>query len=286
MVPKLEDVPKDVYSLFDPDIDHTINEDNLEEFANNLKDLLRARLQKQERGDRPIRFSALGKKDRQVWMDAHPEPDREERLTPKTYLKFLYGDVIEQLLLLLVKEAGHSVEDTQKQVEVNGITGSIDALIDGVVVDVKSASSFGYKKFEERRVTEEDPFGYVDQLSGYSTVLTPGEDAAWLAMDKVHADICVSPLPYTVIKHHNPVDRIEHLKEVIESETPPELCYQPVPDGKSGNFKLDTGCGYCRHKYRCHPDLRVFLYSTGPRFLTKVVREPDVKEVTGAYLEG
>ena len=146
-------------------------------------------------------------------------------------------------------------------------------------MDVKSASAFGYKKFEEGRVTEDDPFGYVDQLAGYASVLTPGEDAAWFANDKVHGDLCVSPLRSTVIRHHDPAVRIRHLRDVVESETPPELCYEPKPDGKSGNLKLDTGCSYCKHKYRCYPGLRTFLYSTGPRFLTKVVREPDVPEV-------
>lgn len=201
-------------------------------------------------------------------------------------MKFLYGDVIEQLLLFLAKEAGHSVEQEQAEVEVNGVKGHIDAIIDGVVVDVKSASPYGYKKFKEGNVVGEDPFGYVAQLSGYATVLTPGEPAAWLAQDKVSGDICVSPLSATVIRYHPPADRIEHLKKVIESEEPPSYCYELVPDGKSGNLKLDTPCSYCRHKHRCRDGIRTFLYSTGPRFLAKVVREPDVPEVKGLIDEG
>lgn len=285
-MPKLEDLPKDIYNLFDPDVDHECSEDNLNAFANGLKDIMRQRLKKYTPPASPLRFSSLGKPDRQIWFEAHPEPGTKEAMVPKTYLKFLYGDIIEAMLLFLAKEAGHEVEGEQKEVEVEGVKGHIDAIIDGVVVDVKSASSYGYKKFKDRRVTEDDPFGYVAQLAGYSNVLTPGQDAAWLANDKVAGDICISPLPSVVIKHHPPQERIEHLKEVIESETPPELCYQPIPDGKSGNIKLDTGCSYCSHKYRCYPDLRVFLYSTGPRFLTKVVREPDVIEVIGQNYEG
>src|SRR3546814_20158163 len=81
-----------------------------------------------------------------------------------------------------------------------------------------------------------------------------------------------------VIKHHDPQEKITHLKEVIEQEEPPPLCHQPVPDGKSGNLKLPTPCGYCAHKWRCHPDLRAFAYSNGPRYLTKVAKVPDVQE--------
>ena len=280
MLDNLKNLPDDIYKLFDPDVDHIISEENLDTFAENLKAVLRRRTAKQEERTGALRFSALGKPDRQIWFDAHPEPETKEAMPLKTYLKFLYGDVIEELLLLLCKEAGYEVTDEQREVEIDGVKGHIDARINGTVVDVKSASSYGYQKFEQRNVLNDDPFGYVAQLSGYADILTPNEDAAWLAIDKSSADICVSPLSKFVIDDHKPENRIKHLKKVIDSEEIPPLCYEPVPDGKSGNYKLPTPCSYCSHKYRCHPDLRVFIYSTGPRFLTTVARTPEVPEVT------
>ena len=277
---KLQQLPTDIFNLFDPENNHVVNEENLNAFADNLKDILRNRLATQERRTSPLRFSSLGKPDRQLWFDAHPDPVNEETMPPKTYMKFLYGDIIEQLLLFLTKEAGHSVEDEQGKVEVNGVTGSLDAIIDGIVVDVKSASSYGYKKFEAGTVEQDDPFGYVAQLSGYASVKTPGVPAAWLANDKVAGDICVSPLSAITIKHYQPAERIDHLKGVIERDTPPALCHTPVPDGKSGNMMLPTPCSYCKHKKRCHPNLRTFIYSTGPRYLTVVANLPKVYEVT------
>lgn len=275
----LDTLVDDVNSLFDPDLDHEPNEDFLDEFTENLKQLLRTRLRASpRRSGGGIRFSSLGKPDRQVYFDHHPSPD-EEPLLPKTYLKFLYGDVIEQLYLYLAKEAGHSVTHEQAEVEIDGVLGHIDAIIDRTVVDLKSASSYGYKKFEEGTVEQDDPFGYVEQLSGYASVLTPGKEAAWWAVDKSSGDHCIATLKPTVIKHHEPAPRIEHLKKVVESDTPPPLCYEPVPDGKSGNMKLPTPCSYCKHKFRCHPDARLFIYSSGPRYLTTVVREPDVPEI-------
>jgi len=208
-----------------------------------------------------------------------------EKLSPKTFFKFLYGDVIEQLVLFLAKEAGHDVERHQEEIEVDGVKGHIDAIIDGVVVDVKSASPFGYKKFERNAVVFDDPFGYVQQLAGYANVLTPGEKASWVAFDKVSGEICVSDLSSSIIKDHDPVQRIAHLKEVIASDEIPPLCYLPEPDGKSGNLKLPTPCSYCPHKQRCHPKLRTFLYSNGPRFLTHVAKLPEVPEVKAAVLE-
>jgi len=280
----IETVAEDIYALFDPSVDHEVSEDNLEAFCENLKDLLQRRLKAQDDGSaRPVRFSALGKPNRVVWYDAHPEPGTKEPMTPQTYLKFMYGDMIEQLLLFLVKEAGHVVEAEQGGVEINGVTGSIDAIIDGTLVDVKSASSYGYQKFKDKRVTEDDPFGYVAQLSGYANVLTPGKDAAWLAMNKENGAICVSPLNSTIISHYPPEERITELQEVIAKPEPPERCFEPVPDGKSGNMKLGTNCSYCSHKFRCYPEVRVFLYSNGPRYLTTVVRLPDVYEVPRDY---
>lgn len=280
MTKQLKDLPQDVYNLFDPNTDHEANEELLDEMCENLKQILRLRLKASSRREGgAIRFSALGKPDRQVWFDSRPESEVDEPLLPKTYLKFLYGDVIEQLYLYLAKEAGHEVKDEQREIEVDGVKGHIDAIIDGTVVDLKSASSFGYKKFEAGTVEQDDPFGYVAQLAGYASELTPGEDAAWWAVDKSSGDNCITTLSKTTIKYHNPKERIEHLKEVLKSEEPPELCYEPVPDGKSGNLKLPTPCSYCKYKYRCHPDARLFLYSSGPRYLTKVAKEPNVPEV-------
>lgn len=281
-MPEITTIPEDIYGLFEPDADHVCNEENLRVFADNVKDIFRQRLGKYTPPKTPLRFSSLGKPDRQIWFDAHPVEGGKEALSGKTYLKFLYGDLIEQMLLFLCKEANHHVEEEQAEVESQGVYGHIDAIIDSTVVDVKSASPFGFQKFKEGSVLSNDPFGYVAQLAGYANVLTPGKEAAWLAMDKVSGEICISKLSPVVIRHHPPAERIEHLKKVIASDQAPELCYQPIPDGKSGNYKLDTGCSYCSHKFRCHPGLRTFIYSNGPRFLTTVSRLPDVPEVIKA----
>ena len=274
-MPNLRDIPQDIYNLFDPAHDHKVCEENVEWAGEQFKELLRVRLREREPST-ALRFSGLGKPDRQVWYIA--KETEAEPMPPKTYFKFLYGDVIELLILFLAKESGHTVERTQEQVEVDGVKGHIDAVVDGTV------SPYGYKKFADNNVLADDPFGYVQQLAGYASVLTPGEDAAWLAFDKVSGDICVTTLSASVIAGHDPATRISHLRNVISSDEPPDRCYPDVPDGKSGNRKLGTACSYCAFKHECWPGLRTFLYAGRPRFLTTVVREPDVMEVT--RLEG
>ena len=271
----LDTLIPDIYELFDKG--HECSEENLDSFAESLKIILRERLKAYgEERAATLRMSNIGKPDRQLWYEVTGE--KGEPLPPEAKLKFLYGDIIELMLLFLAKEAGHSVEALQAEVEVDGVKGHIDAIIDGVVVDVKSASPFGFKKFESNSVVQEDPFGYTQQLAGYADVLTPGESAAWLALNKVDGDMCLSTLSSSIIADHKPAPRITHLKEVIASDEPPERCYPAVEDGKSGNMKLGTGCSYCAFKKHCWPGLRGFAYSGGPRYLTNVVKTPDVPE--------
>lgn len=279
MPKELSTLPEDILALFNPDEHHEPNEENIEWVVEEFRNLLKTRLRERDQNSNPLRFSSLGKPDRQLWYSAQKDVQGEP-MTAKTYFKFLYGDVIELLVLFLAREAGHSVERTQEEIEVDGVKGHIDAIIDGVVVDVKSASPFGYKKFEQNGVLDDDPFGYVQQLAGYASVLTPGESAAWVAFDKVGGDICVANLSSSIIADFDPAQRIAHLKEVVAQPEPPPRCYPDLPEGKSGNRKLGTGCSYCAFKNRCWPGLRTFLYSNKPVFLTHVERTPKVPEVT------
>lgn len=238
-------LPDDIYHILADTTDHEVNEINVEEAGESFKNLLRQRLTKREvaRGEAVLRFSALGKKDRQLWYAANM-PEVAEKMPGKQNFKFLYGDVIELLLIFLAMEAGHDVQDNQRKVEVNGVKGSMDATIDGVVVDIKSASSFSFDKFKSGAYVFDDPFGYVSQISGYANAI--GNDrAGFLVADKVHGDIAFVELDKAYIEGNKPEPRIAHLRNVIASETPPKRCYDSVPEGKSGNMKLGIGCSYC-----------------------------------------
>lgn len=57
-----------------------------------------------------------------------------------------------------------------------------------------------------------------------------------------------------------------------------------MEDGAYGNRKLGVECSYCPFKVDCWQDvndgsgLRKFIYSSGPRWLTVVKKEPNVME--------
>jgi hypothetical protein len=278
-------VPADIYALLADSADHEVSEENVEWAGEVFKDLLRSRLKRREevKGEAVLRFSSLGKQDRQLWYAANM-PEKAEKFSGKQLFKFLYGDVLEVLLLFLTKEAGHEVTHLQHEVDVDGIKGHMDAVIDGVPVDCKSASPFSYQKFADGTFTFDDPFGYVPQLSGYAHALGRTDRAGFLVCDKVHGDICFAELDEVTIEGNSPGPRISSLRGVLAQEQPPERCYPDQAEGKSGNRKLGISCSYCPFKDECWKDanggkgLRKFVYARGPVWLTNVAREPKVEE--------
>jgi hypothetical protein len=231
--------------------------------------------------DFTLRMSNVGKPQRQLWFEKRDEDTRGDINAP-TQIKFLYGHILEELVLMLARMAGHEVSDEQKEVTVNGIVGHMDCKIDGQVVDVKSASKFAFTKFKNGTLSSDDPFGYLGQLAGYEKA-EGTDEGGFLVINKESGELCMF-CPDDLDKP-NIDTTINSLKSNLELDKPPELCYTPVPDGKKGNMRLPKGCSYCKYKHECHKDandgagLRTFKYSTGYAYLTKVVAEPKVEEV-------
>jgi len=198
-------------------------------------------------------------------------------------LKLRFGDLIENLLLSLAKAAGHTVEGGQDEIVVDGIVGHRDAVIDGVTIDVKSASSPSFKKFEKNELRVDDPFGYIQQLTGYvygakdDPKVTDKTGGAFLVMDKTLGHICLDYYDLTPELHLFP-SRLVATKMMATMKTEPHREFDPVPDGKSGNMKLPAACSYCDYRKECWKGLRTFIYSSGPVYLTKVANLPKVPE--------
>ena len=72
-----------------------------------------------------LRMSNIGKPDRQLWFDINSDNGSSE-MPASLYIKFLYGHLLEVLILFFVKLANHKVEDEQKEVSVSGIKGHMD----------------------------------------------------------------------------------------------------------------------------------------------------------------
>jgi len=257
----------------------------VEKFGENVKELMRNEFGGKKRDGRKLRMSNIGRDDRYLW-NVYNDVEKADEIQGHTYVKFLYGHLIEEMLLFLTKAAGHEVTDEQKKCEVNGITGSMDCKIDGIVTDVKSVSTYGFRKFKDGTLAYDDPFGYIGQIKGYAYA-EGATKFGWLAMDKQNGHLTYlmydsedTQAPVYDLISYDIKERIDHVKKLVEQPTPPDVCYEPIADGKSGNQKLAVGCSYCAYKKECWPSVRAFAYSTGPRYLIEVHNEPKVQEIS------
>ena len=280
----LQDVIPNIYEHLEKLSDGTplpITQGDIDLVVGNIrKALISWAIPEKRNRDFTVRMSNVGKPERQLWFEKNDE-NLSKSIDGPTQIKFLYGHLLEEIVLMLVRMAGHEVTDEQKEVDVNGILGHMDCKIDGEVVDVKTASRFAFKKFSEGRLPQDDPFGYLGQLSGYESA-EGTSDGGFLVMNKESGELCMyQPRQEDKL---NITDKIDNLIPALELDTPPELCYDPIPDGKKGNMKLPKGCNWCKYKYECHKDandgegLRTFKYSNGLTYLTEVVAEPKVEE--------
>lgn len=247
----------------------------------NVANALQRSFGPQER--RGLRLSGLGDKcPRHLWY-ATNHPELAEPLPPYAKIKYAYGHIIEHLLIGLAKAAGHEVTGEQDDLSLDGITGHRDCVIDGCIVDVKSASSRGFLKFRDKTIAQDDSFGYLDQLDGYAVAslddpLVRTKDRAYiLAIDKTLGHLA---LYEHYVRPLHIRKRIADFKRIVDEVVPPRCTCGTVADGKSGNFKLDVKASYSPFKHKCFPHLRTFLYASGQVHLTKVVRVPDVPELT------
>jgi len=275
---------KSIHNLVDDIYNYVGGEHGLEDhIASNLSANVSSALQRSfgKHEHRGLRLSGLGPKcPCALWYEVH-HPELAEPLPPYARIKYAYGHVIEHMIIGLAKAAGHDVTGEQDEISVDGILGHRDCVIDGAVVDVKSAASRSFLKFRDKTIASDDPFGYLDQVDGY--VLGSRDDPLVLIKDRGYLLAVDKQLGHLALYEHklrdSITDRIKSYKEIVLRPDPPQCSCGTIADGKSGNIKLDTRASYSSFKYCCNPDLRTFLYSTGPVYLTKVVRRPDVTEV-------
>ena len=258
-----------------------IPKDELDKTLNGIRECLLHWSQPSDRNKEfTLRMSNVGRPSRLLWFERKAE--KRSAPSPSTQIKFLYGHLLEEILLMLVRLSGHTVTNEQAEVNVDDISGHMDCVIDGEVVDIKTASKFAFNKFQRGTLAEDDGFGYLAQISGYEKAMGT-ENGGFLVINKESGELCLYR-PDELDKP-NIEERIKLQKKKVFSDTMPEPCYEPEPHGTKGNMKLPKGCSWCSYKYECYKDsndgqgLRTFKYSNGLIHLTEVVSEPNVEEI-------
>lgn len=268
-----------------PDMYAALEKGEIKIDAEKLAKMIAARLQ-QVKGGPALRMSNIGEDcERKLWYN-HNMPGAAEPLPGHTLLKLLIGDIHEEVVLSIAEQTpGHTVTGRQDEVTLEGVIGHRDAIIDGVLVDVKSANSRGMDKFRNHAVEVDDPFGYMAQLTAYLDAsqddVQVRNEAAFLASDKELGHLVLDKYKKKTIDWKALVTR---LRGILAEPRPPQRKYAAVPEGSSGNMKIPMKCSYCQYKNECYKDanegagLRKYIYAKGPVWLTKIIREPNVKE--------
>ena len=294
MTKTFDTLTEDIYHVLDQNEEHTLSD--VESVASSLATQLRGATETRTKGREVGKLwaSDLGKPCmRQHWYNFNA-PEDGEKLGGHTMFKFLYGNVLEDVVLWLAKESGHHVVCEQERIESTihdwTVSGRIDAIIDGVLCDVKTTSSYGFQRYKEGITNANDSFGYLWQVGFYKHFNTwepsPSQTGfVWIDKQNGHvaANVCDSEIP----SKEDIIARVQDISNaVLGQEADQPRAYSPEPYGKSGNMALPTSCSYCPFKQRCYADsngrkgLRAFAYNHKPVWFTEVVREPKVPEIT------
>lgn len=291
----------DIYGILDSTKEHAPNENIAAEYAMRIGgEMARATLKRDKpRQKGKLWASDLGKKCMRVHWFNFNEGDKVAPLMGHTKFKFLYGNILEEAVLYMAEEAGHDVSHQQHRVEwdvgdINGtdwtVSGRIDGIIDGVLMDVKTTSSYGYTKYSKEGInTSNDSFGYLYQLGFYKAhgdYNVPVSEEGFVWIDKQNGHIkytkCTTPDTQEI------EDRTRNIVNAIDKDSIDDVAraYSPEPYGKSGNECLPMSCSYCSYNKECWKDsnsgrgLRTFAYGHKPIHFTNVTREPKVQEIT------
>ena len=255
-----------------------------EYLASNISKIAEDRFSKEQEPRAYLSLSSLGTPcKRKLWYKVN-RSEESEPISPQLLGTFFYGDIVEAFVLALAKAAGHSVEGEQTKLDVHGIKGHRDAVIDGVTVDVKSTSTYAFQKFAQNKLREDDPFGYISQLGSYvyagrdDPLVKDKKRGAFLALKKERFELCLDVYDFTEELKTKEAE-IESCKKLVKGSIPEDRLEPIKQSSTSDNTKLCAACKSCEFRKICWPDVRTFLYSNGPEYLVDVVKEPRVVEL-------
>lgn len=278
---------EDIYNVADPESHFDITREVLTPALKDISMALTRTLTADDGSSYYIRPSNVGRGLRWHYF-MHKFPNSGEKFNGQRKLLFQAGHIQEAILLMYIKLAGHKVTHEQGKAEINGVSGSMDCVIDDYLIDVKTTSDYSFKKFKEGTIDlENDPFGYIAQLSTYKAgLLEQGvkiKGQGWLAYNKNNSELALHLIPDNqLIDANNKIDGIRAAQE--GKDMPKELCPGSEPKVEAnGNKQMAMTCEYCPFKDKCWPDFKVYRYSNKDRFYVDIVKEPRVEDVTDGY---
>ena len=106
-------VVDDIYELMTTkSADESVDvEAEIDKFGEAVKQLMRTEFMPDApRDGRKLRLSNIGRDDRYLWHH-YNDTSAGEEIQGHTYVKFMYGHLIEEMLLFLCRLSGHTITD-------------------------------------------------------------------------------------------------------------------------------------------------------------------------------
>ena len=209
-----------------------------------------------------IRMSNIGKPLCQLQMEMGKA--KREKPTYNQRVQNTFGDMLEALVVLLIKGSGLEVQSEQEKVslDIGGINleGTYDIELEDAIWDIKSVSPYSWEtKFGPSRsfrdIAKDDPFGYVSQGVLYGTAAGK-VFGGWISINKATGELNVVRAPlydeYFVSKTLSDVDgKIRALTSCAPFTRQYTDIEETFRRKTTGNRVLGITCSYCPYKQAC-----------------------------------
>ena len=273
------------------EIDSSRLDDLIEGFGEDCKTAIRKQFSRNS--EYRIRMSGLG---RPLCQQQLEKQGLKQDVAYNDVIRFLIGDLIEAVAILVMKAAGVNVQQEQGQcsLELDGqtVNGTLDVIIDDKVWDIKSTSPWSFEnKFSGRggydAIKEDDPFGYIMQgfLYSESQGLPFG---GWIAFNKSSGEWDFVEAP-----DNQDEDRDTYLKEAaqrvhdIVNDAKFKIPFTSLPETytykgvkyETGNRLMPKTCTFCSFKENCwksaeyHPKITSKAKNPPMTWYTKLVKK-------------
>jgi hypothetical protein len=240
-----------------------VSDDLIDQFGKACSDSFRKQFTDQRNKKFGLRASNIGRPLCQLQMEKKGVKGEGQPYNAK--MCNLFGDIIEQMAIIVMKAAGVEIEAEQKKIKYNinkgtNISGALDVEIGGKVWDIKSASPWSFtNKFGENgsfhTVATDDVFGYTTQ--GY--VYAEGADkpfGGWIVINKSTGEWTLTETPMADDEYkEKALDTVKKNASALKRNKKFERCYEDEEEyfrkQKTGNRVLNNTCSFCPYKFPC-----------------------------------
>ena len=238
-----------------------IKDEWIEKAVSDFRDALKKQLQPKEKRSFRLRMSNIGRPTCQLQMEAKGEKGKDRQYNH--ILRMMIGDYSEIILMLLMKATNIPVTGEKSQVELKIgktlISGEDDVEIDHKVFDIKSASDWAFRNKWKRgfdALLEDDPFGYLGQMAGYS-VGQSKKMGGWIVMNKSSGELVVIDAPDSKDVYADTIKLMRKNVKAITNSEPFVKGFKPVEEvfnrKLTGRKILAKQCSMCDFRESCWP---------------------------------